>query len=114
MKAPLIRKIEFDEHIWHPLDHRLLSQRCRQHPSTVRGARLHLRYLRDFGEIPLRSKIYRRLLCRRGWHRTMVWFKTGEEGRSGVSCWYCEWDADSVQGPPIVVRSGQTTPGESG
>lgn len=90
-EAPHIDPDKLDFSIFHPLDHKPFSKRCR---SFHGGSRNHLQLLWDFKwQIPTKIRKFTR--CRLGQHEYGPWFKgppdpeTGRMRYGGRMCVWC-------------------------
>lgn len=90
---PKIKKLVFDDEIWHPLDHRIGSKRCRSFQKTWwKCIRTHWAYQNDFGPGGQNYKKY--TMCIFGRHQYGTWWKNTPTGLAfqGRCCFNCNKD----------------------
>ena len=107
---PRVDNIVFDQDVWHPLDHRFGSRRCRSFQKTPRRAlRTHWRYQWDFG--PWRSRMawwHRITRCWWGRHSYSTMWRAGPNQEMIFHSRMCSWcDAPD---PNLITQERITDP----
>lgn len=103
-----IRKVTFDDAVWHPLDHWIGSRRCREFRSDAESSVKHLignrhpiRYHAQLWNDCKRDSdlawLYKYTLCWWGHHSPQTWHRTSDNSSFTV-CQHCGHDLPTRSG----------------